>query len=160
VAEPSSPPTEAEPADASPRAGFGWRSTLAVVLVVMTVIGAAALTDDSWPFAPFRLFSVAVKPNGRVVKVDFIGTTESGRTVHLDAEDFGLRRAEVEGQQGEGGRLTMTLMGALFRTWNRAHPDDPLTRLQFRMLGRRLVGGRPVSSFSRILETYPAEAQG
>ena len=160
MAEPPSPGTDAALLDEAPRAGFGWRSAVAVLVVVMTVIGAAALTDDSWPFAPFRMFSVAVKPDGRVVKVDFIGTTESGRKVHLDAEAFGLRRAEVEGQQGRHGRLTMTQMGALFRTWNRAHPDDPLTRLEFRLLGKKLGGGRPVSSFARILEVYPAEASG
>lgn len=160
MAETQSPRTDPAPAGPPRRTGFGWRSVVAVVVVVMTVVGAAALTDDSWPFAPFRMFSVAVKPNGRVVKVDFLGTTASGRTIHLDAEAFGLRRAEVEGQQGAHGRLTLTQMGALFRTWNRSHPDDPLVRLEFRLLGRKLVGGRPVSSYSRILEVYPAESSG
>lgn len=133
---------------------------LAVVVVVMTVIGATALTDDSWPFAPFRMFARAVKPDGRVVKVDFVGTTESGRSVRLDALAFGLRRAEVEGQQGRGGRLTDAQMAALARTYNESHPGDPLVRLDFRRFGRDLVDGRPVSSFSETIQTWPAEEPG
>lgn len=140
--------------------GAGWRSTLAVVLIAMTVIGSIAFTDDAWPFAPFRMFSVAVKPNGRIVKVDFVGTTESGRTLRLDASAFGLRRAEVEGQQGTGGRLTSAQMAALAAEWNRAHPDDPLVRLEFRRLGRDLRDGEVGRSFERVLQTWPPEEGG
>ena len=140
--------------------GSGWRSALAVLLIGMTVIGSIAFTDDAWPFAPFRMFSVAVKPNGRIVKVDFVGTTGSGRSLHLDASAFGLRRAEVEGQQGTGGRLTSAQLAALAHEWNRAHPSDPLVRLQFRRLGRTLRGGKPGRSFERILQTWPPEAAG
>jgi hypothetical protein len=131
-----------------------------VLLIGMTVIGSIAFTDDAWPFAPFRMFSVAVKPNGRIVKVDFVGTTASGRTLHLDASAFGLRRAEVEGQQGAGGRLTSAQLAALAREWNRDHPSDPLVRLQFRRLGRTLHGGEPGRSFERILQTWPPEESG
>ena len=140
--------------------GAGWRSVLAVVLIAMTVVGSVAFTDDAWPFAPFRMFSVAVKPNGRVVKVDFLGTTRSGRDLRLDAAAFGLRRAEVEGQQGRGGRLTDAQMAALVAEWNRTHRSDPLVTLQFRRLGRRLTDGMPGASFVKVIQTWPPETSG
>lgn len=140
--------------------GAGWRSALVVALVAMTVIGSVAFTDDAWPFAPFRMFSVAVRPNGSVVKVDFLGTTASGRTLQLDAAAFGLRRAEVEGQQGDRGRLTDQQLAALAAGYNRAHPADPLVELRFRRLGRRLVDGEPGASYVRVLQTWQAEGRG
>ena len=60
------------------RSGMRWRGALAAGIVVLTLFGSTVLTDDSWPFAPFRMFAHAVKPNGRVVKVEFRGITESG----------------------------------------------------------------------------------
>jgi hypothetical protein len=136
--------------------GAGWRSLVAVVLVVMTAIGAAGLTDDAWPFAPFRMFAHAVKPDGRVTKVEFVGTTESGEELRLDALAFGLRRAEVEGQQGRGGRLSDEQMAALVATYNDDHSSDPLVSLEFRRLGRDLVDGEPVSSFTETIQEWPA----
>lgn len=128
---------------------------MAAALVGLTVVGAVGLTDDAWPFAPFRMFAHAVKPTGRVTKVEFLGTTESGREMRMDALEFGLRRAEVEGQQGRGGRLTDEQMAALVEGWNRANPADPLVELQFRKLGKNLVDGEPVSSFDETIQVWP-----
>lgn len=129
---------------------------MAVLLVALTVIGATALTDDDWPFAPFRMFSHAVQPTGRVTKVDFTGVTESGRTLRLDASAFGLRRAEVEGQQSPSGHLTREQMASLAAVWNAAHRSDPLVELRLRKSGRMLVDGRPESSYQRIIQTWTA----
>ena len=144
--------------DASPSAppGAGWRSLVALLLVAMTAIGAAGLTDDAWPFAPFRMFAHAVKPDGRVTKVEFLGTTRSGDEIRLDALAFGLRRAEVEGQQGRGGRLTDEQMAELVATYNRTHSSDPLVELELRKLGKDLVDGEPVSSFTETVQVWPA----
>ncbi len=155
MADTDAPPGAVRTADPTGSPATRWRSVLAVVLVVMTVVGAVALTDDNWPFAPFRMFAHAVKPDGRVVKVDFIGTTRSGRTIHLDASAFGLRRAEVEGQQDRHARILTRQMHALFDEYNRAHPHDPLVHLEFRQLGSVLVDGKPVSRFQRSLQTWP-----
>ncbi|MFI5043758.1 MAG: hypothetical protein ACHQDC_03100 [Acidimicrobiales bacterium] len=138
------------------RSGMRWRGALAAGIVVLTLFGSTVLTDDSWPFAPFRMFAHAVKPNGRVVKVEFRGITESGRTLRIDASAMGLRRAEVEGQQGRGGRLTDEQMADLARTWNDLHPGDPLVRLEFRKLGRDLVDGEPTAEFDELIEAWPA----
>ncbi|UDY37749.1 hypothetical protein [Dermatobacter hominis] len=154
-AQPEGPPLDAAIA-AGRVPGAAWRSLVAVVLVAMTAIGAAGLTDDAWPFAPFRMFAHAVKPDGRVTKVDFVGTTASGEELRLDALAFGLRRAEVEGQQGPGGRLTHEQMADLVATYNAANPSDPLVALEFRRLGKDLVDGEPVSSFTETIQEWPA----
>lgn len=140
--------------EAEPIPGAWWRSALAVALVALTMVGAVGLTDDDWPFAPFRMFAHAVAPTGRVTKVDFTGLTRSGREVRLDASAFGLRRAEVEGQQSPSGRLTAAQMASLAETWNRTHRSDPLVELHLRKIGRNLVDGRPVSSFARVVQTW------
>ena len=135
--------------------GARWRSAVAVLVVGLTALGAVGLTDDAWPFAPFRMFAHAVKPTGRVTKVEFLGTTESGRERRMDALEFGLRRAEVEGQQGRGGRLTDEQMAALVSSWNDRHPSDPLVELELRKLGKNLVDGEPVSSFTEQIQVWP-----
>ncbi len=149
------PVTEIDASSGAPP-GAGWRSLVAVLLVAMTAIGAAGLTDDAWPFAPFRMFAHAVKPDGRVTKVEFLGTTRSGDEIRLDALAFGLRRAEVEGQQGRGGRLTDEQMAELVTTYNRTHSSDPLVELELRKLGKDLVDGEPVSSFTETVQVWPA----
>jgi len=136
--------------------GMRWRSAVAVVLVLLTVMGATGFTDDDWPFAPFRMFAHAVKPTGRVAKVDFTGVTRSGRRHRFDASAFGLRRAEVEGQKSLSGRLTEEQMAGLAAVWNEAHPADPLVELRFRKIGQNLVDGRPVSYFSRVVQVWNA----
>lgn len=150
-------PTESgpeAPGSGTPIPGAGWRSAVAVVLVALTVAGAVGFTDDAWPFAPFRMFAHAVRPTGHIAKVDFVGVTRSGRTLHLDALAFGLRRAEVEGQKSLHGRLTDAQMASLARTWNSAHPSDPLVELRFRKIRTRLVDGHPMGSSSRIVQTW------
>lgn len=155
-----SPVVDAVSDDAVPAAGPGrtWRSVLAVVLVGLTVLGSTALTDDSWPFAPFRMFARAVKPDGRVVKVDFVVRTESGRVLRLDASEWGLRRAEVEGQQGAGGRLTEEQIEALVDDYDRRHPDDPIEVLEFRRRGRVLEDGQPTATIDELIQAWPPDA--
>ena len=138
--------------------GFRWRSLVAVLLVGMTTVGAAGLTDDAWPFAPFRMFAHPVKSTGRVAKVDFTALTASGRELRLDAEAFGLRRAEVEGQKSLSGKLTGAQMAALAAVWNDSHPSDPLVELRLRKIGRNLIDGHPVSYFSRVVQTWTARS--
>ncbi|HNG25074.1 MAG TPA: hypothetical protein PLC03_13995 [Microthrixaceae bacterium] len=145
-------------AETGPIPGARWRSAVAVLLVALTMLGATALTDDSWPFAPFRMFAHPVRSTGRVAKVDFTALTASGRELRLDAEAFGLRRAEVEGQKDSSGRLTEAQMAGLAAAWNRAHPSDPLVELRFRKFGRNLIDGHPVSDFSRVVQTWTARS--
>lgn len=145
-------------AEAEPIPGARWRSAVAVLLVALTVLGATALTDDSWPFAPFRMFAHPVRSTGRVAKVDFTALTASGRELRLDAEAFGLRRAEVEGQKSLSGKLTGAQMAALAAVWNDSHPSDPLVELRLRKIGQNLIDGHPVSYFSRVVQTWTARS--
>ncbi|HOT78500.1 MAG TPA: hypothetical protein PKY13_00875, partial [Microthrixaceae bacterium] len=72
-------------------------SYVSVVVIGLSVLGGFVLTDDAWPFAPLRMFSVGNNPDGVVRAMRLQGDTAAGHLV-LYADAFGLRRAELEEQ--------------------------------------------------------------
>jgi len=68
----------------------------ALLLVVGTLWG----TDDDFPFGPFRMYSTAPDPNGAAKDTRVEGVDVNGRTVGLNEANSGIRRAEIEGQEG------------------------------------------------------------
>jgi len=89
-----------------------WWSVASVVVLAVTVLGGFVLTDDAWPFAPFRMFSVGNNPNGVVRRMALVVDTPTGPDA-VGAARVGLRRAELEEQT----------------PWNRRVPDDRLEDL-------------------------------
>ena len=67
-----------------------------VLLLGGTLYGA----DDDFPFGPFRMYATAPDPNGDAKDTRVEGTDVDGRTVQLTEGNSGIRRAEIEGQQG------------------------------------------------------------
>jgi hypothetical protein len=131
------------------------RSLAAAVIVVLVVLGSLLATDDVWPFSPFRMFSAAVKVNGVVTGTSFVGKTTDGRSLRLDALDFGLRRAEVEGNLVHE-RMDERHLAALAAVWNERHPHQRLVRLEQHQVGEDLRDGRPVRSVDRTVTVWEA----
>jgi hypothetical protein len=63
-------------------------------------VGTLWGTDDDFPFGPFRMYSTAPDPNGAAKDTRVEGVDVNGRTVGLTEANSGIRRAEIEGQQG------------------------------------------------------------
>lgn len=74
------------------------RVVATLIVGALTVAGTLFGDDDHFPFAPFRMFSTADKPNEpiRVLRMD--GVDRTGRRLVLDEHNSGVRRAEVEAQ--------------------------------------------------------------
>lgn len=151
---------------AAPLPGRGERrvrDTVAVLLVVLTVVASFWLSDDTWPFAPFHMFATTTHQNGVVRKLEFRVDTVDGRRLHLDASAFHLRRAEAEGlvsMQLLDGRPTRCLshakLASMAERYNHEHHSgDRITQLDQVWLIRHLRAGRVVSRARRIAQSWP-----
>src|ERR671922_1847950 len=90
-------------------------------LVVGTFIGQ----DDHFPFGPFRMYSIRNRLDGRIKGARVEITTTTGRQMQLpiNPNDFGMRRAEVEGQIDRFIE-DPDLLGALADAYESFNPDD------------------------------------
>lgn len=129
---------DVEPVPAARQPWF-W-SVASAVLVAVVVFGGFVLTDDAWPFAPLRMFSVGNDPNGVVRAMRLEGDTAT-RHLILYADDFGLRRAELEEQTLPDRRVPNAKLRALADTYNRRHPSAPLIHLQVVVTSVRMRNG-------------------
>ena len=66
------------------------------LLLAGTLYGA----DDDFPFGPFRMYATGPDPNGDAKDTRVEGTDTSGRVVAITETNSGIRRAEIEGQEG------------------------------------------------------------
>ena len=116
---------------------------VSVLVASLTIAGSFFFTDDAFPIAPFRMFSYANNPNGVVRKMDFQAELASGKTVpHLDASEFGLRRAELEEQTPWNVTPPPEKMAALIEAYNQNHEDD-IVVLRLVLKTTQLVEGVP-----------------
>jgi len=105
-------------------------SYVSVVVIGLSVLGGFVLTDDAWPFAPLRMFSVGNNPDGVVRAMRLQGDTAAGHLV-LYADAFGLRRAELEEQTPWNRWVTTERVANLAAAYNERHPSrPPLIHLQ------------------------------
>lgn len=135
-----------------------WRNLLAAGVIIATVLGSTSWTDDAWPFAPFRMFSRATDPNGRVWAVAFEAETADGDVLQLDASAFHLRRAEVEGQLVEGHALPDSKLADLATVYNLEHSGgEEIVRLEMYLRGYALVDGEKQHAIHETKTTWSRE---
>ncbi len=78
--------------------GRRLRLTVTGLTLVALVAGTFWGQDDHFPFGPFRMYSVTNRLDGEIRATGIEVTTQAGEEVDLSYDDFGLRRAELEGQ--------------------------------------------------------------
>ncbi len=128
------------------------------MLLVGGTVGGLLVTDDAWPFAPFRMFTTAPGPETRIRAVRFDAVTVAGEEIRLKSGHFGLRRAEIEGQLNSDRSLEDARMRALFDNYNARHDgDERLASLTLVLAGWRLEDGRPTERISERKATWPPE---
>ena len=78
------------------------------IRIVATVAGLLLLLagtfwgdDDEFPFGPFRMYASAPDPNGAAKDTRVEGVDVTGAVVAITEANSGIRRAEIEGQQGQ-----------------------------------------------------------
>ncbi len=81
-------------------AGMRARVFAGLLVAVLLVVGTFWGDDDNFPFGPFRMYSTKQGLDGEVRVTEVEGLTPSGQWVGLPFDDFGLRRADIEGQLG------------------------------------------------------------
>lgn len=127
-----------------------------VIVTAMLCAGTLWGDDDNFPFGPFRMYSTEQELDGEVRAMEVEGLTPSGEWVALPFEnDFGLRRADIEGQLRTLGQPPGQVLTSMARAYERLgrgeHEVDA-----FRLLERTydLEDGVSVSEQVRTLATY------
>ncbi len=126
---------------------------LAITAVIaMLVAGTLWGQDDHFPFGPFRMYSVRNKLDGRIKGTLMEVVDAGGRvsTVEIRADEFGLRRAEVEGQI-ERFERDPGLLRHVARAYERFHPGEQIVALRLYYEITRLSNGRPMGMPTRTL---------
>jgi len=129
------------------------RVATALGVLVALATGTFWGDDEHFPFGPFRMYSVRNDPNGRISVTKVDGTSAEGRRVRVPLDNFGLRRAELDGQLwrfSDDSRLA----GILAETYEKMGSRPPLTELWIYRVYYQLEEGRPVASFTRTLGAW------
>jgi hypothetical protein len=136
--------------------GLGRSIRMAATGAVLVALLAGTFfgNDDSFPFGPFRMYSVANKTSGLIRATQLEGVTSNGGHLDIGFARFGLRRAEVEGQLerfiGDPAELEL-----LVEAYEKRNPDGPALRgLHLVEEVHRLHRGRPVETTETTLATW------
>lgn len=126
-----------------------------VVGVALLVAGTAWGEDDHFPFGPFRMYSTADDPDGRVLSTYLQAVDAEGVVVdRVEEAHIGLRRAEYEGQLDKVVSRP-ELLGELAATFARRHPDEPpWVELSVVQTAYLLVDGVPGDQQRVVLSTW------
>ena len=126
--------------------GQRWRTAAAAAIVLSIVWGSFFGEDDAFPLGPFRMYATASDPSGAVSVPYVEGRTAAAGWRAIVFSDFGLRRAEIEGQLGKLVTPRPVLLERLARSYNRFHSGaKPLTGLRLMYKSYILERGRPRS---------------
>lgn len=122
---------------------------------LVTLLGAALLLagtlwgqDEHFPFGPFRMYATSNPPDEPAPDTRIEGVDAAGTLVVLDQDNTGIRRAEIEGQQGRYV-ADPTRLRRVADAFAHRHPDAPAlveVRIVIRWYG--IEGGRPTGKSS------------
>jgi hypothetical protein len=82
------------------RRGRWIRVAFTLAAAVLLVWGTFWGDDDDFPFGPFRMYASAPGPNQAAKDSRVEGVDVTGKVVPLTETNSGIRRAEIEGQEG------------------------------------------------------------
>jgi hypothetical protein len=137
-------------------AGRRARTLATGIIILLLLAGSIWGQDDHFPLGPFRMYSVSNRLDGRVTSLQLQGRLGGGPRREIEFGQFGLRRAEVQGQVA---RFYLgdwdSLLAHLARSYDRFHPRGPvLDELHLVYEVDTLEGGRPVAYEQRTLASW------
>ncbi len=137
--------------------GRGVRVVGLLVGLGLLLAGTAWGQDDHFPFGPFRMYSTADDPDGRVLSTYVQAVDEDGRVVDRVGErHVGLRRAEYEGQLDRVVERP-EMLGDLADAFAQRHPDRPRwVEVTVVRTATQLVDGVPSGETTEVLARWTA----
>lgn len=130
------------------------RAAATAVVLVGLLVGSLWGQDDHFPMGPFRMYATKQRLNGRISWYAIEGVTRTGDVLFIPGADYGMRRAEVEGQT-PAIRSDPSLLCLIADTRAERRPNAPeITEVRLVKYTRPLADGRPQGeSTSTIVES-------
>ncbi|WP_446218183.1 hypothetical protein [Micromonospora sp. IBHARD004] len=116
--------------------------------LALLLVGTVRGTDDDFPFGPFRMYSTSDPPDAPAPDTRVEGVDRTGAVVELGQGATGIRRAEIEGQQGRYA-ADPALLRQVADAYAERHPAAPAlveVRIVIRWYGIR--DGRPTGRWT------------
>lgn len=135
--------------------GMHARLAVAIVAGLLLLAGTFRGDDDNFPFGPFRMYSTKQELDGEVRVTEVEGLTLAGAWVPLPFTDFGLRRADVEGQLGMLEQPPVEVladMAVAYERFGRGEQEIVALRLLERTID--LEDGKPAGETVEIVATW------
>ncbi|HEX2058738.1 MAG TPA: hypothetical protein VHI71_10250 [Actinomycetota bacterium] len=135
--------------------GMQARLAAALVVALLLVVGTFWGDDDNFPFGPFRMYSTKQELDGEVRAMEIRGLREDGVWVALPFDDFGLRRADIEGQLGKLAQPPESVLAAMAVAYERlGRGEEEIVAL--RLLERTIdvEDGMPAGDEVEIVATW------
>lgn len=127
------------------------RVAVTLVVLVLTLAGTLVGDDIHFPFAPFRMFSTADKPNEPVLVLRTDGVDTTGRRIELDERNAGVRRAEIEAQI-ERFKADPTLLRSVRDAYAARNPGrPPLVEVDIVEVQHHLRHAQPTGEISEVV---------
>ncbi|WDZ86666.1 hypothetical protein [Micromonospora cathayae] len=109
------------------------------LLLTGTLVGS----DDHFPFGPFRMYATNNPPDTPAPDTRVEGVDTSGALIDLGQDATGIRRAEIEGQQGRY-RADPELLREVADAYADRHPGaSELVEVRIVVRWHGITGGRP-----------------
>ena len=130
------------------RRGRAVRLTATVIGFALLLIGTVRGTDDDFPFGPFRMYSTSDPPDAPAPDTRVEGVDRTGAVVDLGQAATGIRRAEIEGQQGRYA-ADPALLRQVADAYAQRHPGAPaLVEVRIVVRWYDIQGGRPTGRWT------------
>jgi hypothetical protein len=114
-----------------------------VLLLGGTLYGA----DDDFPFGPFRMYATGPDPNGDSKDTRVEATDVNGKVVAITEGNSGIRRAEIEGQEG-AYVATPSRLSEIAAAYAQHTPDAaPLTSVRIVVRWEGIKHARPTGKY-------------
>lgn len=130
------------------RRGRAVRLTATALGFALLLVGTVRGTDDDFPFGPFRMYSTSDPPDAPAPDTRVEGVDRTGAVVELGQDATGIRRAEIEGQQGRYA-TDPALLRQVADAYAQRHPGAPeLVEVRIVVRWYDIRGGRPTGRWS------------
>ncbi len=151
------PTADPPPVQTLGRTSVAWRVAALLLGTVLIVRGSAIGNDIDWPFTPMSQFAFRVGQDDAIRATFLQARTADGevKVLPITLPNFGLARAEIEGQQPRFIR-DPSMLADLAASYARLHPGQPgLTQIWLNERVTLLRNGRAAGEQVQTLVGWP-----